>query len=1580
MESLNNSVITTLNSGMIKDLDPQLLKEGQYTHAINSQLNSHQGNFSFIQNEPGNRLCLKLPSTLQFLNAIPLKDSKFAILSTNNTNSEIGIYDSTNCTYTTLVNDPCLNFKTTNIPKGISKENSDCTQTIYFADDLNPNRFLNIDNIPYKYTFADDACKTKVFTTDLDCDQLLIDQLINVPCITIDRSQSGGTLVNGAYQVAMAYSIYGELVTNYYGTTSPQPIFTHENLGQAIDVTLTNLDPDFSEYQLFLIATIAQQTTVYKIGTYNIGTTSVTISSITESTNVPLSDLFLQKIVYSSSKDVISVDDRALWIGARTKTELDYQSLAVQVTSKWVAYAVPVDYYKNGGSIVGYMRDETYAFGIQWLFNTGDYSPVYPLVGREAVPSDRTKITNKDAYEFFAKNCEPVKAVERWQAYNTATGAIPTIPPSDCKEFVVANGNMAYVESTETYPNNTALYGDLACTPIRHFKFPDECIVPRKVNGNDTQMIILGIQFENIQHPLDSNGDPLTNVVGYRIVRSDRSNNKTILGKGLMFNAAKYDLPVSDKTTIPAIYPNYPFNDLRTDSFLSKTPVKGGTKEKGYTPMGEYLNDYYTFHSPSFSFAKPSFGTELVVEAENYGQTQSAFTNVYGHPKHQILTDVAFIMASLLGIAEGYFATKEKICETTVVKQLNTGMSGPGGVSIGNPAMAIAWTAYVQAVNVANLIPVVNDGGVARQEALDAALRSFQTASQTAASTPGLGGEFSYSEEKCATLLGSIPKILKALNGVYLFSFYFQQGFQTALNAIRNFGNFQQYALQVNSHCYYNNSACAVNGNRRRYLDNVNYLYPAMQDFEGYRVNNFRRESTVVFKLNEGINSPRNKDTSRQTLKQSQACDTFEFQAQASSYYGSIRQKLPAQYGQVNSITWLDTGSCHVIPKIQKSYSSGPVFGGDTYLNRFAVKRHMHYFNQSEFMENDGHEFNYTKYYNLPYARYWMNTEAFDISSLISLDPKIPNDFHNFDRCHKKGKTSKLNAPFILNNEYFYLSNNSVIDFFVESEINIDYRDWEEQPYLRHYDRDIYSDLNTLLRSDYLEYDNRYLYDKSLSKQLTENYCVTQDIYFDKNLSETCYANYPNRVYWSLPYHKGQIKDSWGFYLPNNYFDFPGVAGKLTAGKPLNRTNIFFLFEDSAPYLHLAQDSLELDSGLKIALGDSGLFGTPPVPIMTTDVKYGNCESRFALTNTQHGLFYASIRQGRVFNVQAGGGLKEISLGGMSFWFKKNMPYKLTKDFPNFPYVDNTIIGIGYQSAYDNTDEIYYLSKRDFKLRSDLPGKAVYDLATNRFRYTVGQSTFTINLSDPNYFDDASWTISYSPKTESWISFHDWHPNSILQEERKFCSILSPITTGSTLWKHNDRCDAYSNFYNTQYPWEIEYVINNQIKTSSLQSIEYSLECYKYYNDCDDSHHLLDYNFNEAIIYNSEQVSGLLRLNLQAKNQMSAVLAFPKINTNFIDIEYSKVEQKYRFNQFWDITLDRGEYTGNTIQTFITDADGYHSVINPLYVDYNKAPFQRKKFRHNWQKVVLRRTHGDEDLQPKMILKFNNNKQIISPR
>jgi hypothetical protein len=1136
---------------------------------------------------------------------------------------------------------------------------------------------------------------------------------------------------------------------------------------------------------------------------------------------------------------------------------------------------------------------------------------------------------------------------------------------------------MAYDESTELYPDNPELYGDLACTPIRHFRFPDECIVPKKINGNNDTMIILGIQFDNIKHPVGSDGKPLTNIVGYRIVRGDRSNNKRILGKGILFNMGEYDLPVSKSSTVKAMYPNAPFNDLRVDPYLSKKQVKGGTKEKGFEAMGTYSKTHFTFHSPSMSFDKPSLGTELNIGLEISGKTITNFEEPFGHPKHKILSDVAFIVASLLGIAEAYFATRKKECKTLVVKNFNPGSVGTVN-GIGNPAIAVALSTYMEAVEA---IELAHSPGAIEDSLKEVAKKTFMAAVDVALLTPGAGGEMSYSEEHCKEALDTLPAVLRALNDVYLFSFYFQQGFQTALDAINNFAKFEQYAYQVNSYCLYDNQTCPRIGNRRRYIDNASYLYPAVQQFEGIQVNNFKRESSVILKINEEIQNPTTKDTSRETLTTGKAWDTLSYEATASSYYGAIQQKLPGQYGQLNSIKWLSTGNCNPITTRLKTYSSGPIFGGDTYINRFTQKRKLQYFNQTEFQENNGHEFDYRKYYNLPYARYWMNTFKYDLSSLISLtDPQLPNDQHNFDR-KKTPATSKLKSPFILRDQAFYLSNNSVIEYFVESEYNLDYRDWEEQPFLRHFDRDRYSNLSTLLRSDYLDYDNRYLYDKSLSKQLTEGYFQMQSPDFDPQIASTCYKTYSNRVYWSLPYYKGQVKDSWGFNLTNNNFNFPASNGKLTSAKALDRTNILFFFEDSGPWIHQAQDTLELDSGIKVTLGDSGLFGRPPVPLVNTDIKYGNCQSKFAFTNTQYGLFYPSLRQGRVFQVM-GTQLKDISMEGLNWWFKANMPYKLTIDFPTFTLLDNAVNGIGYLSAFDNTDEIYYLSKKDYRVRPEYKSQIRFDLTTETFKFKkTGMTTeVVVSLLDSTYFVDAGWTVSYNPKTQSWVSFHDWHPNAILQEEKKFSSILTPLTTASTIWKHNERCDAYSNFYNIQYPWEIEYVINNGPVTSILQNVEYSLECFKYSTECVDKNHLLDYNFNEAILYNTEQISGVLKLNIASKNQISKVLNYPIINTNSIDIVFHKEEQKYRFNQFWDITNDRGEFSLNRPDVFITQPDGYHYIVNPTYVNYAKPPFERKKLRHNWHKVYLRRTNIQDDLQPKMIFKLANNKQIISPR
>ena len=212
---------------------------------------------------------------------------------------------------------------------------------------------------------------------------------------------------------------------------------------------------------------------------------------------------------------------------------------------------------------------------------------------------------------------------------------------------------------------------------------------------------------------------------------------------------------------------------------------------------------------------------------------------------------------------------------------------------------------------------------------------------------------------------------------------------------------------------------------------------------------------------------------------------------------------------------------------------------------------------------------------------------------------------------------------------------------------------------------------------------------------------------------------------------------------------------------------------------------------------------------------------------------------------------------------------------------------------------------------------------------------------------------------------------------------INPATSQTGMWRHNNRCDKYANFYDVQYPWEIEIVNNTGQLVTTLRSIEYHLESYVYkgdgYNACgDDRWHDLDFNFDEAIVHNTEQVSGLLNLVVTPKEQPIQALAYPIINTaGPIDILYSKEEQKYRFNQFWDVTEDRGEFSTAQRAIFKTECNGYKRELNTANINYSKPETQRKKFRHYSNSLFLRKKNSDGR---KMLLRLNNFKFQNSQR
>lgn len=1494
--------------GMQKDVDPRFMAEGNYLHAVNAVLNTHQGDVFKIGNEPSTIKCSQIPYTL--IGSIELKNNSYAVFSTNDVDSEIGIFDPVRCTYEKLVNDKCLKFKTTGLIRGgVSKENYDCTESIYWNDSINPARHLNITHPPYIKTFRTDpegGCDIETDTKNLDCEALRLTPLLTVPDLSVNKSD-GGNLPNGAYRVSIAYSSKGIRLSDFLTVSNPQFMYHITGSGGGIEITINNLDQDFQEYELILISTVNQQTTARRIGFYNTSQDTVFVDELRQdSVTIDLGKIPLQSLYYEGGEGMYKVNQYLVQTAVRTRKEFNYQPLANKIRAKWVAYAVPETYYRKGGNKIGYTKGETVAFYIRFVYNTGHRSSAFPLVGREATSEDKRHINNADALAYGQGD-----TVEKWEMYDTSSITRIYQPTAD-SEYPIMEGDFGYYESEEEIPNNREVWGSMSCRKRQLFRFPDNGIVPN-YDPVRKKVQILGFRIENIAHPLDENGNRVDGIVGYEILRADREGNRDIVAKGVIYNTGEYESPTSFNEKEKTLYPNYPLNDLRIDPFLSQRQVKGGCQGKDYKEMGTFSRQVFTFHSPETSFANPSLGSIMKIEAEYFGKARGHFEPVFRHPKTKLIRDFAFFASAVVGIGEGILAISGKKTyhvDPTIVE---------GSVEV----FGVGAKSYKP-------LPLISS--------------LFSSGSIGSLLSSVLKGKGSTSREVEETAVDKIPLVLKIASSAVLFTYYFAQGTQKTLEIIKQLIPFQQYAYQYNAEALYTDQSPINEGHKIRRIEDYSYLYPGYQEFDGYRVNNNLRESSIIMKLNSTLRDPFHQDNTRQTVGTQKIWDnpTKTFETNTSAYYVSIRKKLKSQYGQVDSGRIVPTGSKVFEINTEGKSSSDIIFGGDTVIDEFSLKRKMHFFNETAYMVPDGYEFDYRLYPNIEVPRYWVDSHEYDISQFFRLtNIQLPNDQHYLDR-KKSDCTKKLS--FVVKQGYFYLYNSAVVRFFVESSYNLPCRENSTTDEAKKfYDKEFTTDLHSLFRSDVMREDNYFKIDKSLSpiKQLNLTYAQTQLRDFSIE-NARCFAYEPNKMIYSLPSNLESKRDTWRNFLVNNYLIFPKANGKISTIKEINRTGILYLFENSSAKIHNGTDELQTDAGVKINVGDGGLFAREPQNIANSDYEFSECQSGLSVVSTQYGVFFMSQRQGKILHYT--GQVMDISVG-LKWWLAEQLPSKLLKQFPNFELYDNPVVGIGCLSIFDNTNEVLYFSKKDYQLKSEFLERVEY-ISGTEFRLD-GRSKFQIG--DPRYFDDASWTISYDPKIKAWVSFHDWHPDWFIQGKNHFMTFK-----GSHIWKHNESIDSYCNFYDVAYPWEIEFSYSDPYEVTSLESVEYELECYKYFNR-NDRFHILEENFDRAIIYNSEQCSGLLKLIPRVANRPFLILQYPRILTSSTEIEVSKQEQKYRFNQFWDLTKNRGQFTLNWRLIFNTLANGYKKNLNPNNIDYNKEPKYKKKIRHNSTILMLRK-------------------------
>jgi hypothetical protein len=1576
--------------------------------------------------------------------------------------------------YRTIVNQDCLNFNI-NYPIDIEYRITDCGINIYFTDNYNKRRFiyfefnadetLKIKQEFYEITGFDPYnCNLPIYSTNLDCNKISYNPCFAKPCIDFVDSISNGSLKAGVYQFIIAYSDKnGNVLTNYFPATQPIPIFNKEitiltnyDTDKSIVLDINNIENEaFLYYNLVVVETIDNFTEFKLVGTFPTSFTQKDRYIYTGNDNtlqkLTAQDVLFKRPYYDTAKFVTKANNYLFFGGLKEYKNLNLQRVANNVKLYWQTIALPESVYKeerNSFHFRTFQRDEVYSFGIVFEFCDGWESCVQHIPGNSADyfdthyglnPYDIIPNSNPDVIEDHS--CVNEELNKRWQVYNMAQkipGMCEYKFTENCKEQNTWEaGDFGYHESTEKYPNDPVVWGELCDKPIRHHRMPDCCVT----HIHDGQCGSKHFEESNIVYPIGVRVDHASvisaldqavidgiihqedrnKIVGYRIVRGNRQGHKSIVAKGLL-----YDMFAYSKEGKSYFYPNYPYNDLNPDYFIS--PVKSTYDQDSITqislpntkppvpnpflPLGRY-----TFHSPDTHFNNPSLGNILKLETVEYGQSEGFFNQADEQAKYKRMTFFARLIALGMGIAAALSATEEKECVTYTIKSNskiyedklinnydklekeenkivntntvlgqtvynnniwdakfggntytdprtnetdystclghNTYDKKTGNKKDGDSTNTIM-TAAADAIKACNKLE--NDNVVENYTRTTCTGTTHQLLSNGQTGS----GIMTVFNTILTALLGSGPQIVQqVLLGM--------KEMNIVLDLIKSLIPEKNYAIQYNSVGRYNNYVCVPDymGIKVRNIIKAAYLNPSYQIindkastsfFTNTTVNNWNRESSVYLNVDSlGVNSilkPHEinplciaADNSKVTMGDYGANLSYKdlnvnFKRNIASYYTSIKNFVPDQYGKIHTIEYLETNGCTFMFDVEQESSKYTVFGGDTFINRFGLKRKMPFFTQTRFKQLNGSDVKYSELGNAGYPNYYFDSEQAlfdrlkDSNIFISLlNPlSLLDEIVGLEDARLDVKTPHL----FYQKGYIHVYNYGIPYFFVESDINVDYRYGQNN-----LEKDFYphnQDLQSWLQEKNvpISEDNFYFYNKTYSKQNKESFLCNNRVSFEPNTE--CRILHPNRIIYSenQDYSTNDF-DSWRVFKANSFYDFPLSDGKLISADGIESDKVLVRSENMTR-IFAAYNTIATDAE-KIQVDTGGLFQSRPKEFVVAELGYAGTQNK-EIIHSEFGHTWVDAKRGNIFNLDGGAaGIDELSRYGDKNWFKENLPFRILKDFPNYD-IDNAYNNVGITMCYDRRFNRLFLTKKDYKVISPL---VKHEVDTNKFYVLNGQTKIYIDITDIKYFCDASWTYSYNYENKLWRSFHSFKPSY-------YSSFIDYFESGipGSVWSHGLTNKSYQVYYGILYPFIIEYPTDQSASVNVINSIQYVLDTVRYHNEYD-YYYNKDINFNELIISNEHQCTGIVQLVNRNKSDLTQLSVYPKQLTDRTQILATNSENVWKVNGFYDLTKSHT----NNVPFFRNTCAADIKTLNQNSINYFKPTIERARIRAKQSKIRL---------------------------
>jgi len=466
-----------------------------------------------------------------------------------------------------------------------------------------------------------------------------------------------------------------------------------------------------------------------------------------------------------------------------------------------------------------------------------------------------------------------------------------------------------------------------------------------------------------------------------------------------------------------------------------------------------------------------------------------------------------------------------------------------------------------------------------------------------------------------------------------------------------------------------------------------------------------------------------------------------------------------------------------------------------------------------------------------------------------------------------------------------------------------------------------------------------------------------------------CSGYYPNRIVFSPKSFDEESFDLYRINKVNDYIDMPAHRGAITGLKYQNNQLLVHM-EDSTFILQPNPQQISTDQNTAyLTTGD--FLSVPPQEFMQTDVGTGGLQSKQSMCNTPFGHCWADQKRGEVFTWN--GQIDILSNKGLLQWFKENLPSELDTVFYKtygIPFPTNSTLSLNSKGVilyYDPRFKRLLITKKEYLPISlkytfddfDSPNDVMY-LDPDGW-VTLGDGPQPVSVSDPDYFINKSWTISFEFLNQSWTSWHSYRPFYSFADSNNFYTTVY----GSQIWKHLSKTN-YQNFYGTKYDFIIEWQNMDSITTTvdSLHYVGYS----QLWDDVNKQFKTANTTFNKLMIYNFEQSTGLLNLQLQTSPYSNN-----RLGSTIRDV--IKTDQNYKISGLYDMAINQPVITKdwNLLQLY----PGYiDAVSNTVNININKSFYD---WGNIWDKFVFVRLFykPTEDHKKSVLLQVLNSQQSV---